>query len=98
VDDEAWEKYYRDRETRQKWSDQRNHFIPSSVSSTETPPPADFSAHGREGAKVKRAVIQQRLTATERKAYRSGYQAGHKLRQRWLEALERVLRSLQREG
>jgi hypothetical protein len=65
---------------------------------TETKPPADFSAHGREGAKVKRAVIQQRLTATERKAYRSGYQAGHKLRARWLEAVARVLRSLRPEG
>lgn len=91
---QQWQKYLDLAEKHQRLLRQREPCTIYGVKAGETKPPADFSAHGREGAKVKRAAVVQRMTAREREVYRAGYQAGHRLRQRWLAAVQRVLQSL----
>lgn len=66
----------------------------SSTPSTTTP--ADYSALGKKGAAIQRAARQRRMTATERKAYRAGYQAQHMLIRRFLRAIEAVRQGLLR--
>lgn len=93
MDDAAWEIKYGWR----KWPQYRSH-PPESASCSNDKPPVDYRALGIEGNRVKRAARFQQRTATERKAYRSGYLAGHKARQRWEAVLERVVQSLLHGG
>lgn len=81
-----------------EWHQRLRRLYGPPVSSTETATPPNYSAWGRMGNETKREMAAQRMTASDREAYRRGLEAGQKRLRRVRALLQQVLRSLTLEG